>query len=145
MKLDMFEAWQKQIPMIDLMGVKPLYISEYELENEVKFAPNENEKHTVLGGSLTSACALSGWMLYSSSFEKSNVSIIKQDSEFLAPLERDFVVRVTIAPDDLDVVKQKMLSRGKSSMKLTAQVFEVGSSTVAMQANMVYVVEVFKS
>jgi len=28
MKPDIFETGQKQIPMIDLMGVKPLYTSE---------------------------------------------------------------------------------------------------------------------
>ncbi|BCE01557.1 YiiD C-terminal domain-containing protein [Marinicellulosiphila megalodicopiae] len=140
-----FETWQKQIPMIDLMGVKPLYTSEYVLENQVKFEPNENEKHSVLGGSLTSACALSGWMICSGSFEKSSVSIIKQDSEFTAPVSRDFIVRVTVSPDELDVVKQKMQVRGRSSMKVTAQVFEVGSPTVAMQANMVYVIEKFKN
>ena len=140
----MFETWQKQIPMIDLMGVSPLYASEYVLENLVKFEPNENEKHTVLGGSLTSACALSGWMICSSSFEKSNVSIVKQESEFYAPIKRNFIVRVTVTPDDMDIVKQKMQSRGKSSMKVVAQIFEEGSSKAAMQANMVYAVSTFE-
>jgi len=82
-------------------------------------------------------------MLCSRSFEKLNISIIKQGSEFLTPVEQDFIVRVTVEPDDLDVVKQKMQSGGKSSMKVTAQVFEVGSTSVAMPANTVYVVEAF--
>ena len=140
MNADLFELWRKQIPMIDLMGVKPLSLSQYSLENTVKFEPNKNEKNTVLGGSLSSVCALSGWMFCSANFNGANVSIVKQECEFLAPVNQDFVVRISIEPDDLDAVKQKLQARGKSSFKMLAKVYELGSSTVAMQSSLVYVV-----
>jgi thioesterase domain-containing protein len=140
------QACQADIPMVKMLGLNLIHVDKTSLVSALPLAPNINEKGTALGGSLSSAAMVSGWMFVSLHFNadlsaEKNVVIVGSDCQFLAPIDEDFYVHVAVIPDNLHTAKEKFSQRGKAALPLEIKLIKQSTCKKANEMKAIQIAE----
>lgn len=117
-----------KIPISRDMGLRVTEVSSSHAVVSVPLAPNINHVHTVFGGSLYAAAALSCYALFQAlSREAGGLSdelVIQEGGiKYLSPVDGDFTVRAELAdPEDGRKFIETLRRHGKARLKLVASV-----------------------
>lgn len=123
------EHWvQQKIPISAALQFKISKIQTGEVELQIPLAPHRNHKGTAFGGSLYNACVLACYCLAHFDLSSSAVStdqfvIADGHIKYLAPVAKDFQVRVVWSAKERDLVLQGMKRKGRVRWDLHAEIF----------------------
>lgn len=128
--------FHQHIPISQEMGVKVLEVSSQHARLQLPLNPNINHVHTVFGGSLYAAAALSCYAVFQAiSHEAGGLSdnLVIQEGQirYLSPVSRDFIVEARLKnPDDGTRFIEAVHRHGKARLELEANIHQDGKLCV---------------
>ena len=134
-----------EIPMTKLMNLSLEKIDDKYLTTKAPLDININDKGSAFGGSLASITIISSWCLArliadNLGYEDCDILIIKNDSSFSKQVLEDIICKCTIpSQKDINILKEKMQSKGSASLKISAQIIE--NESVCMNFEGIYVIK----
>ena len=125
-----------QIPLTKLMELKIISYDEGLLKTTAPLSININDKGTAFGGSLATITIISSWSLcwlisQELGFQSDNIVIIKNEHSYRKPVTKD-IICVTKKPSiqEIEILKNKLLSKKSASIKIESQIIENGEICV---------------
>ncbi len=125
-----------QIPLTKLMELKIINYDEELLKTTAPLSININDKGTAFGGSLATITIISSWSLcwlisQELGFQSDNIVIIKNEHSYKKPVTKD-IICVTKKPSiqEIEILKNKLLSKKSASIKIESQIIENGEICV---------------
>ena len=121
------EFFHTEIPITAHMGVEVVHYDRHNLELAAPLAPNENDKGTGFGGSLSSLLTLAGWgLLHLNAAERDidcDIIIHKGKIEYLKPVLEDFTARCGL-PEEGGLAEffNRLQHRGHAKIDLRSEI-----------------------
>lgn len=119
------------IPLSATMGIEVIEASPHKVILKAPLALNTNHKKTAFGGSLHAIATLSCWSLIYLHLEDypspTEIVISHSDVKYLAPVHDDFTAECHLEDlKSLDHFEEVLSKKGKSRLKLKAQIHQNG-------------------
>ena len=133
----------KQIPMLDLLGLQLINYDNLQLQVDLPLGNNINEKGTMLGGSLSSAALLSGWIFSYLTFDglDKQISVVSSECQFNAPIKQDCRLVVSVSENEQQRALQNFALKQKTAFQLEIVIYNDKTlQKNAMKMSAVYVV-----
>ncbi len=129
--LDLQNKLYEKIPITKMMGFEILSFDKYALLTRIPLDLNINDKGTAFGGSLSSFATISAWvlleLLINEHQDNHDILVVSSLCTFKAPLTSDINCTVFTPPkEELLTLREKLSSKGIGSIKVNAQISEVG-------------------
>lgn len=136
--------FHKHIPISQAMGVKVLEVSSRHARLELPLIPNINHVHTVFGGSLYAAAALSCYAVFQAISHEAgglsdNLVIQEGNIRYLSPVSQDFIIEAHLKnPDDDKRFIEAVHRHGKARLELEAHIHQNGKLCAQFTGTYVY-------
>jgi len=124
-ELDTYLA--ENIPLTRALAVRALRVDDERVELAAPLAPNRNHRATAFGGSVAALAMLAGWGWLRARLGERAVGlqlvIQRQEMEFLAPIDADFVSSCAApAPPEWQRFQRTLGARGRARLELAVEV-----------------------